>query len=362
MKEENLVTSISILLNQPTTDEKDIKYFENKKHDELVDELKQYLLKNGDYIGNPHLEFLQGLNDHGVDLLLKTHNNIKVGFQVKSHFDVAENDFAKNLKRQIAESSFHDINKLYILICAPFKSGKNNYKSKISHVLSELSGFKTNYHCAYSPTSCIGLFLKNIKANNEDFFSTFKKYSIGKIDKAEIINEVAPDDSKASFLSRLKQENSIGFNSAIGFLKYVKEQGFKLKETNLLVELKDYCNHLKIIPKKSREFFVSVLKFAESYGNLGNCINCVKSPYMDIIDSLRITDAEMLLRIKNLERLKLLSFDEDDPYEDNQIVINIQGSNIDDDFNLSFEIREYLENDIDNLKSFFIDLNFNELD
>src|SRR5690606_904688 len=123
---------------------------------------------------------------------------------------------------------------------------------------------------------------------------------------------------KSSFLSRLRQENSTDFNSASSFLKFVKEQDFKLNDTKLISELKTYCEHLKKIPKMSREFFVSVLKFAEPYGKLGNCVNCVKSPYIDIIDSLGISDSEMLSRIKNLERLNLLSFDEDDAYEDGQ--------------------------------------------
>lgn len=362
MKKEDLITSISIILNQPTLNEKDIQYFEKKSHDELVDELKQYLIRNSEFIGEPQLDFLQGMNDHGVDLLLKTHDNIKVGFQVKSHFDVLQDSFAGKLKSQITESSFHGITQLYILICSPFKSGKDNYKPKISHILSELSGFKTNYHCTFSPTSCISIFLNNKKLDNEYFYSTFKKYSIDKVDKAEIIIEVAPEDSKPSFLSRLKQEDSTDFNSANSFLKFVKEQDFKLNDAKLISELKIYCEQLKRIPKVSREFFVSVLKFAEPYGKLGNCVNCVKSPYMDIIDSLEISKSEMLSRIKNLERLNLLSFDEDDPYEDGQIVIGITGSDIDDDFNLSFEIREYLNNDIDKLKQFFIDLKYNELD
>ncbi|MCK9640692.1 MAG: hypothetical protein M0R39_12350 [Prolixibacteraceae bacterium] len=362
MKKEDLITSISILLNQPTLDEKDIQYFDKKNHDELVEELKQYLIKNSEFLGEPQLEFMQGMNDHGVDLLLKSHDNIKVGFQIKSHFDVSQDTFAGKLKSQITESSFHSINKLYILFCSPFESGKDKYKARISHILSELSGFKTNYHCAYSPVSCIGIFLNNKKVDNEYFFSTFKKYSIDKVDKTEIINEIAPEDSKPSFLSRLKQENSTDFSSANSFVKFVKEQDFKLNKTKLLSELKIYCEQLKKIPKKSREFFVSVLKFAEPYGKLGNCINCVKSPFMDIIDSLGISKSEMLSRIKNLERLNLLSFDENDPYEHGQIVIGITGSNLDDDFNLSFEIREYLRNDIDRLKLFFIDLKYNELD
>lgn len=83
---------------------------------------------------------------------------------------------------------------------------------------------------------------------------------------------------------------------------------------------------------------------------------------MDIIDSLEIDDREMLLRIRNLERHKLLGFDEDEPYEDGQMVISIKGSNIDDDLNISFEVKEYFENDLSKLKEFYIHLNFKMLD
>lgn len=362
MNNKDLITSISILLNQSSINENDILYFENKKHDELVEKLRCYLFNNKSYIGNPKLEILQGLNDHGVDLLLETHDGLKVGFQVKSHFDVSEKDFSKNLKRQITESSFHNISKLYILICSPYDTGDNNYKPKIANILSELSGFKTNFHCAYSPISCIGLFINNKTMDEEHFHLTKKRYIIETFNKEDIINEVAPEEFKTSFLSRIKNEKATDFETANNFIDYIKSQGFEVDIEELAIELKNYCNHLKTIPAKSRDFFVSVLSFAEPYGKLGNCINCVKSPYMDIIDSLEIDDREMLLRIRNLERHKLLGFDEDEPYEDGQMVISIKGSNIDDDLNISFEVKEYFENDLSKLKEFYIHLNFKMLD
>lgn len=362
MKKELLITSISILLNQPSTKFEDVQYFENKKHDDSVNELKDFLIKNMEFIGNPQFEFLQGLNDHGVDLLLKSHNDIKIGFQIKSHIDITKSDFANKVKSQIAESAFHDIDKLYILICSPYKSGKDDYSGKISHLLSELSGYKTNYHCAYSPISCIGLFIKNVKIDVEYFHSTLKKYIVERIDKEKLIKEIAPEEQKPRFLSRFRNENSNSFKTAKSFLDFIREQGFEIDLNEFVEEIKAYCNHIKKIPKNSRDFFVSVLTFAEPYGQLGNCINCVKAPYMDIIDSIGIDDNEMFLRIKNLERHKLLSFDEDDPYEDGQMVIGIVGSKIDYDLNLSFEIREFFENDLNKLKEFYIDLDFKGLD
>ena len=362
MNKEDLVTRISILLNKPIDDENKIQYFENKKHDDSVEELRQYLIKNKDFIGNPQLEFLQGLNDHGVDLILKTHNNIKIGFQVKSHVDVSRDDFASKVKTQMTESAFHGIHKLYLLICSPYISGNNNYKSRISHLLSELSSYKTNYHCSYSPVSCAGVFLNNRKMEEESFNSIYKQFTTEIPDTEKIINEIAPVELKTSFLNRLKGQQSNDVITASGFVNYIIEQGFELTEEEILNEVKNYCNNLKSITQVSREFFITVLKFAAPYGELGNCTNCVKSPYIDIQDSLDINQGEMTLRLKNLERQKLLSFDESDPYEDGQIVIGITGSNIHDDLCTSFEIREYLKNDLDKLKSFYIDFNFKELE
>ena len=362
MEKEDLVTRISILLNKPTSNENDIQYFENKLHDDSVEELRQYLIKNKNFIGDPQLEFLQGLNDHGVDLILKTHNDIKIGFQIKSHVDISHDNFASKVKAQMTESAFHGIHKLYILICSPYVSDGKKYKARISHLLSELSGYKTNYHCSYSPTSCIGLFLNNEIIDEESFYSIYKQFTTEVTVTEDIIKEIAPAELKTDFLNRLKGQQSIDVDNASSFINYIVEQDFEVDNNEMLNELIEYCDNLKSVTQVSREFFVTVLNFAESYGELGNCINCVKSPYIDVQDSLGINQGEMTLRIKNLERKNLLSFDEDDPYEDSQIVIGITGANIHDDLCISYEIREYLKNDLDKLKSFFIDLNFKELE
>jgi hypothetical protein len=57
-----------------------------------------------------------------------------------------------------------------------------------------------------------------------------------------------------------------------------------------------------------------------------------------------------------------LDFDEDDAIENGQVVIGIVSGNIHDDLNLSFEIREYFNNNLQDLKTFFVDLDFSGLD
>lgn len=46
MNNKDLITSISNLLNQSSINENDILYFEDKKHDELVEKLRCYLFNN----------------------------------------------------------------------------------------------------------------------------------------------------------------------------------------------------------------------------------------------------------------------------------------------------------------------------
>lgn len=362
MEKDELVTKISILLNKPSFQENDAQHFEDKKHDDSVEDLRQYLSKNSAFLGNPQIEFLQGLNDHGVDLILKTHDNIKIGFQIKSHHDVSEKNFAAKVKAQIVESLFHGIHKLYLLICSPYSSKKTNYKPRISHLLSELSSYKTTYFCYYSPVSSVGLFLDNNKMENELFYSIYKQFTMEMPNTEDIIREISPKELQTGFLNRLNVRESNDIDKASSFIEYLLKKGFDVNSTELLQELKIYCTNLKLIPQISREFFISVLFYAESYGILGNNINCVYSPYIDVKDSLELPQDEMLIRIKNLKNKNLLNIDEDDSYEDGQIVIQVTSSTIHDDLCLSFEIREYFENNIERLKSFFIYFNFKELE
>jgi len=179
----------------------------------------------------------------------------------------------------------------------------------------------------------------------------------------EAVNACYLVDLKSHYLlSKPTTFIEVNFENVGRFIQFLEDQDFELNKEDLIKEIEAYCVNLKSIPLKSREFFISVLKFASSYGQLDNCINCIKSPYIDVQDTLELDHEEMLARIKNLERFNLLNYDEFDPCEDGQIVIGVIGSEIDDDFNLSFEIREFLQNDINKLKSFFIDLTFNELD
>jgi hypothetical protein len=129
MKNDQTIAHIFSILDRGIGTVDDTSYFDGKKHDELVEEFANYLDRHRPLISN-HLEITQALNDRGTDLILKN-DNCKLGFQIKSHFDVNEKDFSANVKRQCTEASAHGLDKWYLLICSPLKSKGKDLSEKI---------------------------------------------------------------------------------------------------------------------------------------------------------------------------------------------------------------------------------------
>ncbi|MFD0715183.1 hypothetical protein [Paenibacillus sp. GCM10027626] len=177
MEKQQVITSLTILLNRGI-DSRQTAKFNGQKHDDLVKELRDYLDANKKYLGgNIHLEITQALNDHGVDLLLTIEGFCKIGFQVKSHHDVSEQEFQSKVKRQLAESFYHALDKYYILICSPLQDGTNNYAMKISHLINELSSLKTKYHCVFGPDHTAALFTNLNTLDETQFNLEYQRYA-----------------------------------------------------------------------------------------------------------------------------------------------------------------------------------------
>src|SRR4051812_21819093 len=117
MSKQGIVSVLNCLLNRGLGTEADTKAFVTIKHDSLVSTLVQYLNTHRHYLGFCHIEVGQALNDKGVDAILSA-DGCKVGFQVKSHFDVTEEDFAAKVKRQFAEALSFKLDHYYILVCS----------------------------------------------------------------------------------------------------------------------------------------------------------------------------------------------------------------------------------------------------
>lgn len=92
---------VNCLLNRGSSPDPETEYFEGHKHSALIDDLTSYLNSHRHFLGYCRLEPSQALNDRGVDLFLLSDNE-RIGFQIKSAFDVSDDRFAANVKRQFA--------------------------------------------------------------------------------------------------------------------------------------------------------------------------------------------------------------------------------------------------------------------
>jgi hypothetical protein len=141
---------VDCLLNRGSSPDPDTKYFERLRHDALIVDLASYLNSHRRFLGFCRLERAQNLNDRGVDLLLLA-NEEKIGFQIKSEYDVSEDSFAANVKRQFAEALSHSLTHYFILICASMAT----HKSRISHLMNEIALFKNIDFSIYSPNNLV---------------------------------------------------------------------------------------------------------------------------------------------------------------------------------------------------------------
>lgn len=167
-RSRSFVTQILCLLDRGTGTCDETSYFANKSHKNLVDEFRSYLEMHVPLIGSSHVEITQALNDRGTDLLLQR-EDCKIGFQIKSHYDVSESDFSAKVKRQLAESNAHGLDKWFLLICSPLQHKGHDYTEKIAHLLNELSTYKMDYVEAYGPRNTIKYFNNPTPLSREEF-------------------------------------------------------------------------------------------------------------------------------------------------------------------------------------------------
>jgi hypothetical protein len=161
MTTPGILLVLRCLLDRGAHSKEETRFFQDVRHDALVSTLVNYLNKHRHFLGYCHIEPHQALNDKGVDVIV-TGAHSKIGFQVKSHFDVAEKDFAAKVKRQFAESLSHALNHYFILVCAPLLTDRGeDYEAKVIHLLNELSLFQNVSFETYGPCTTVGVF-KNV--------------------------------------------------------------------------------------------------------------------------------------------------------------------------------------------------------
>jgi hypothetical protein len=98
----------------------------------FVPGLRRWLEQDPSLFGEPvHSEDLDGIQDHGVDVLLEgVRSRTRVGFQVKSTRDLAAKDFSQRLKAQLSDAQSYGI-ELMVVVFACRPTDKNLEKLKI---------------------------------------------------------------------------------------------------------------------------------------------------------------------------------------------------------------------------------------
>lgn len=189
MDKQRVIAHVSCMLNRGMATAAETSHFADRPHDQLVERLGQYLNLHQPFLADIHLERSHALNEKGVDLLL-TAFGARIGFQIKSHFDVTEGNFNANVKRQLAESRTHGLDKYYVLVCCPIANNGNQYGLKISTLINDLSVMKTDYHCAYGPESAVKLFDGTAALSQPEFAARIKQYTYEPTDWNKLIDEL----------------------------------------------------------------------------------------------------------------------------------------------------------------------------
>ena len=142
---DNLVKTISYLLDPYPMSIKDTSRFVGVQHEEILKAYEYWLQYLKLFVKEPFTtQIIQGLQDEGVDLILKFLNtDKKIGFQVKSHNDLKSKEFRGKIMSQIAYSRKHGLEKLFIILCADLQN--NRQILKVRNMISQASQMQDNY-------------------------------------------------------------------------------------------------------------------------------------------------------------------------------------------------------------------------
>lgn len=190
MDKQRVIASVSCILNRGTAPTGDTAYFADRLHSQLVERLRTYLDAHHQYLADMQLETSHALNEKGVDLLLKAFGT-RIGFQVKSHFDVTQNNFNPKVHTQLAQSQAHALDKYYILVCCPLEHNGTNYTQRISTLLNDLSLLKSDYHCAFGPENVVRLFNGAAPLTDQEFGSRISQYTYEPTDWKQLLDKLS---------------------------------------------------------------------------------------------------------------------------------------------------------------------------
>lgn len=141
-------STVSIITDilQPTQSKtEETKQFKGVPHDNILYAYKYWLEYLRLLIREPFtIEILQGLQDAGVDLIIKfLKSGSKIGIQVKSYQDLNRPNFQQEVMSQISHSKKHGLEKLLLIPCGDLTNRSHN--NKIPNLMSNVSQMNDDY-------------------------------------------------------------------------------------------------------------------------------------------------------------------------------------------------------------------------
>jgi len=355
MTKQEAIINISTIFNRKSSLDEETSFFEGKKHDELLDLLSRYIEDSSPLVGNPRIFKTQALNDHGVDLIIEYPNKCKIGIQIKSHFDVTEKDFAAKVKAQFADSKFHGLDKWYLLICSPLtESGGKSYSYKISHLINELSSYKTAYHVVYNPQQMVNVFTRGVM-HEQEFRNTKNQYYFEEINWAEIIKELKPDNKQKSYLDVEPDANEKETKTAGLYNCYLNMTTEEEKQSSI-DDLNDLLDLLKKLSKKTRGF----LSVCISRGRVTNygLFDRIVVLCHDIENYLNISSNTLTKEVAVLDNLNIAYLDNIDG--DNNFYVVVRNTN--PNYNILATVKDFCSDKKIDIKQIIVDLDFSLFD
>lgn len=350
MTKQESIVNLSSIFNRGSSKDPDTLFFKDKKHDELLDLLQDYIQHSSFLIGNPRVFKTQSLNDHGVDLIVEFPNKSKIGLQIKSHFDVTEKDFAVKVKAQMADSQFHGLDKWYLFICSPINDGTTDYSFKISHLINEFSGYKTTYHVIYSPQQCHNILNSQVMTPQE-FQAIKNQFFLEPVDWRDIIKMLTDGKPDSSYLNRVHGATEYKAQTAQLYLDYM---GLGEEEKDdVLKYLNDLQDLLKKLTKQTREFLYVVIS---RYVRKDRLRQLILTPCQDVENHLNLSMDKIKNEVAILDNHRIAFFDE----EDGIWYIAIRRTN--PDYNILEDIKDFCDKTSKPLEQIIVNLDFTQFD
>jgi DNA-binding transcriptional ArsR family regulator len=351
------ITQVSCLLDRGSGSTEDPAYFTEKRHDDLVAEFQAYLEMHVGLLGQLHIERTQALNDHGTDLLVRM-GEYRVGFQIKSHFDVSERNFAANVKRQMTESFAHGLDKWYVLICCPLQADDDDFSGKISHLINEFSFLQTRYPAIYGPLNTIKYFNRPEALTRENFNLELQRRAFQQTTLDELVAVLRAAPAPAAVIGRQLADNIDAYQPMYPqtLNKFVPNGVMDLTEEQrqLTVDLvPPLIERLRMLPVPSREFLTLLIQRARP-GQWHNAELGVL--YGEVLRAIGIDRNELDEELAILERHGLVRLED----VEGQTRIDIKG--VDNDWVFWPDLKEFCQQQGIQLREFVVNLNFQLLD